>query len=194
MSYEACLKVREQIFEGDLWDSFLHIAQVMESEPFFKEALTNMGQNGFGQYASDLLYGLFHDTLAAGLRSTIDSEDGVEIFIGGFVETCRMALVLWLNYPEPQPAERFVEFLRKAANAFAMMTCADRSIRDGVQACDYCADHLSEAWSAAADPDTVAAIPPEREGQIRGKVEAALKAYRRDNYFLERSKDPAPRQ
>ena len=187
MCYQEFLKVKDNIFEGDLWDSLLNVAKVLESEPFYREGLASMGQNAFGQYASDMFYELFHDTLAAGFRSTIDNEEGIEILVGGVVEVCRMALVLWLHYPEPQPAEKFVEFLRRGADAFSLMLCADRATRQAVPVCDYCIDHLAQSWSASPNRDSVDAVPPEREGQVRGKVEQALRAYRGGNSLLQRT-------
>lgn len=186
LCYQMFLDIRDEVFEGDLWDSLLSIARVMESEPFFKDAIRGMGQNSFGQYASDLLYELFHDTLSAGFRSTIKNEYGIEILIGGFVETCRMSIVLWLNSPDPPSAERFVDFLKRGAEAFSMMICFDRALRTDSPVCDLCIENLAETWSLNPDPSTMESVPPEREGEMRRDVEAALRVYRQGNEFIER--------
>ena len=162
--YSECLRVRDQIFAGGLWDALLAIAKMMESDRrFFLEAMSDMGQNSFGRYFSDMFYELLHDVLADGLRARNPREDGVAILLEGIVEAARRAIVLWLSRPEEPSAEEFVRFLRDGLEALCAMVCYDRALRSGSSLCDYCIETLSESWRPSPDAGAIDPMPPDHD-------------------------------
>ena len=162
--YSECLGVKDQVFSGGLWDALLAIAKMMESDRrFFLEAMSDMGQNSFGRYFSDMFYELLHGVLADGLRARNPREDGITILLEGVVEATRGAIVLWLGYPEEHSAEEFVRFLRDGLEALCAMVCFDRALRSGSNLCDYCIELLTESWKPSLDVDAVEPMPPDHD-------------------------------
>ena len=93
--YSQFVAVETDRLEGGGWGAFTSFLDFFaQDRSFFAEALKDMGQNSLGQYFSDLLFEVVHNTTYRGFAGTMGNEKWLGLSIAVLVEDARLAIII----------------------------------------------------------------------------------------------------